>query len=226
MNSPIANMGNRVLYFPMKYFTQIIAATLFLSACSAQPALEPKQIEEEKHVDQENIMQSSSSSQDEIDMEEVAPEVEEEQVDASSSVGSSESLSDMADLHEMLIDTLHNEYRSHARYQAVLDKFDRPSPFPLVDEQSEEKILALQKVLEKYNLPIGKNPYLGHIIAPDRIVQACRKGKEGELETIALYEKFLPLVTDFTDVHTVFSKNAEMSRDTYIPLFNNCIENE
>jgi len=206
----------------MKYFTQIIAATLFLSACSAQPALEPKQIEEEKQVDQENILQSSSSSsQGEIDMKEVSPEVQE-----SSSAGSSESPPDMVDLHEMLIDTLHNEYRSHARYQAVLDTFDRPSPFPLVDEQSEEKILALQTVLEKYNLPIGKNPYLGQIIAPNRIVQACRKGKEGELETIALYEKFLPLVTDFTDVHTVFSKNAEMSRNTYIPLFNNCIENE
>lgn len=207
----------------MKKILTLVWIPLLLTACTAPPPAAIEQKEMPKEIEQETDEVPSSAAPNVTGGE---PQEEEKGQQSPPVQEPEDETLPISGLHEMLIDALHKEYRSHARYQVAIDAFESASPFPLVDKQAEEKISALQNILRKYNLSISKNPYLGQTIAPERVVQSCRKGKEGELETIAMYQSFLPLVTDYSDVQTVFSENAKISSETHVPLFNNCIKNE
>lgn len=187
-----------------------------LSACNAVPPVpsEPEAVDTQSSSSVSSVSSLSSYSTS------LSAKVE------SSIASSSSEAEPVADLHEILVDALHNEYRSHARYQAAVDAFGDVSPFPHVDEAQEQRIAKLQDLFRTYELPIAKNPYLGQTVAPSEIIQACRKGKEGERETAAFYEKLLPLVEHEPDVHAAFANFAEASLSSHVPLFERCIDRE
>ncbi|MGE3979752.1 MAG: hypothetical protein AB7F94_19520, partial [Nitrospira sp.] len=57
---------------------------------------------------------------------------------------------------------------------------------------------------------------------PASVLQACRASVEGEIENIAMYDRFLK-GTEIPDIRAVFQQLQARSRDAHLPAFQRCV---
>ncbi|MDX5476668.1 MAG: DUF2202 domain-containing protein [Bacillaceae bacterium] len=120
----------------------------------------------------------------------------------------SESLS----LAQMLTYALQDEYLAQARYDNIIVNFENIRTFVQIKESELRHIQALLPLFERYQVPIPEDNSASLVVTPVNLKAAYRAGVDGEIENIAMYEKFLTYNLPW-DVRNVFTQVGNASRN-------------
>lgn len=104
----------------------------------------------------------------------------------------------------MLFYAIQDEYLAHARYALVLEKFGDQNPFNNIISSEEQHIAELTAVFEKYGFAIPKDESAEYVIVPATVKEGLENCVDGEVDNIAMYNKFLELEIP-EDVRIVFT---------------------
>ena len=129
-------------------------------------------------------------------------------------------------LEEALGAAIDDEFHARATYRAVLDAFGDVRPFINIVESEGRHIGALQRLFERYELPIPPDRWEGRVSAPASIEAACQAGVEAERENAALYEKLLAAAIGYPDVEETFDRLLSASQDNHLPAFERGLRRE
>jgi hypothetical protein len=123
---------------------------------------------------------------------------------------------------------LDDEYKAHATYQAVIEKFGEVRPFANIIRAEQRHISFLKPLFAKYGLNVPPNPYLSgdkRPKAPATLVEACRIGVQAEIANAALYdEDILPAVKNYADIADVAILLRDASRNNHLSAFQRCVD--
>jgi hypothetical protein len=117
------------------------------------------------------------------------------------------------------------EYAAYATYSAVIEKFGNIEPYRSIRAAEERHILALQRLLTRYNVPIPENTYLGKISLGNDLVKVANDEAQTEIENVAMYDKLLPKVTMYPDITRVFANLRSASQNQHLPAFEAAAKN-
>jgi hypothetical protein len=100
-----------------------------------------------------------------------------------------------------------------------LKKHGDIQPYAAIREAETRHIQALKRQLEKYGIPIPEDKFAPKALAPATLLEAAKQGVESEEKNIALYDRYLAAVKDYTDLTRVFTNLQRASRDAHLPAF-------
>jgi rubrerythrin len=166
-------------------------------------------------------MTESSSEQDESIME------EEESMDAPSpspyiygAVGALED-NDLT-MEEMFTYAIQDEQLAHEEYAYVLETFGDQAPFNNIISSEAQHIAEMTVLFEKYNLAIPADESADHIQRAVDVREALDNCATGEVDNIAMYNKFLEQdIPD--DVRATFTALRNAS-EGHLDAFNKSLE--
>lgn len=116
-----------------------------------------------------------------------------------------------------------DEYKAHATYSAVIEKFGSVRPFIMIIRAEEQHIAALKAILDKYGVATPSDAWSGKVVASDTVAAACQVGVDAEIANAALYRNdLLPKVTAYPDITTVFTNLMNASQNMHLPAFERC----
>lgn len=124
-------------------------------------------------------------------------------------------------LKTALLESINEEYKAHATYQAVIDKFGSTAPFSNIVNSEQSHIDAWKTLLTKYQIAIPEDPFLGKVTAPASLKDACATGVAAEKEDVAMYDRLMKTVTQ-SDVLTVMQQQRDVSQNNHLPAFERC----
>ena len=101
---------------------------------------------------------------------------------------------------------------ARSRYNAILKKFGERPPFSLIKRAEERHIQALLPLFSKHKVMVPKDASLLYTTTPVSLKEAFAAGVRGELDNIAMYEKFLRERNLPQDVKNVFSNLQNASK--------------
>lgn len=112
----------------------------------------------------------------------------------------------------MLTYALQDEYLAQARYNNILEIFGYIRPFAQIREAELRHINALLPLFYRYQIPLPEDISYSFITTPENIKAAYGTGVQGEIDNIAMYDKFLALQIP-NDVRLVFTqlRNASIN---------------
>ncbi|MEC8220762.1 MAG: DUF2202 domain-containing protein [Nanoarchaeota archaeon] len=116
---------------------------------------------------------------------------------------------------------LSDEYKAEATYLQVIEDFGEVKPFTNImaaEQKHAEKLIVL---LEKYDLDIPQNTYIGTIESYDSVQEACSVGVKAEIENVELYDQLLSS-TEREDILRVYRALQRASQENHLPAFENC----
>ena len=113
-------------------------------------------------------------------------------------------------LREILTYALQDEYLAQARYNKILGTFGYIRTFARIQEAELRHISALLQLFNRYQVPVPQDISPQFVTPPASIKNAYAAGVEGEIENIAMYDKFLDLEIP-TDVRNVFTRLKDAS---------------
>ncbi|WP_078435511.1 ferritin family protein [Metabacillus halosaccharovorans] len=115
-------------------------------------------------------------------------------------------------LPSMLTYALQDEYLAQARYKNILETFGNIRTFARIKEAELRHISALLPLFERYKVSIPKDNSSSYVTTPPNIKSAYSAGVQGEIENIAMYEKFISQDIP-NDVKAVFTqlRNASLN---------------
>lgn len=116
-------------------------------------------------------------------------------------------------LEDALVYAIQDEYLAQARYDAVISKFGSIRPFTNIKVSEQRHITALLSLFQKYNVKIPANTAKQYVSAPDTLKAAFTEGVQGELENIAMYDKFVAIPSLPQDVKMVFTQFGAASKN-------------
>ncbi len=119
-----------------------------------------------------------------------------------------------------MIETLEDERRSEAQYQAVIDKFGEVRPFINIVKAERRHQAMLLELFAKYNVEIPGNE-IPEQTSPATVREACEAAVRAEKDNIAIYDKFLKDVKE-PDIHQVFTMLRDASKLNHLPAFERC----
>lgn len=125
-------------------------------------------------------------------------------------------------LAQKLAEALQDEYKAHATYRKVIEKFGQVRPFVNIVEAEARHMAALLGLFEAYGLPVPENRWAGRVSAPDSLEEACRDAVAAEKENLAMYDRLL-VGTEEPDVRHVLLNLQAASRDRHLPAFERCL---
>lgn len=107
-------------------------------------------------------------------------------------------------LPQMLTYALQDEHLAQSRYKNVLETFGDIRTFAQIKEAELRHISALLPLFEKYQVPVPEDISQSFVKTPRNVKSAFAASVEGEVDNIAMYEKFLSyeLPNDITMVFT------------------------
>ncbi|TDL30694.1 DUF2202 domain-containing protein [Jeotgalibacillus sp. S-D1] len=113
---------------------------------------------------------------------------------------------------QMLTYALQDEYLAQARYNNILGNFGYIRTFAQIQEAELRHISALLPLFERYQVPVPADISPSLVSTPENIKAAYAAGVQGEIDNIAMYERFLSFEIP-ADVRTVFSqlRNASLN---------------
>lgn len=115
-----------------------------------------------------------------------------------------------------------DEYKAQAVYDSVMDEIGGVRPFSRIIEAEGSHISALASLFDKYDIPVPADPY-GSLDVADNKADNCAIGVQAEIDNAALYrENLLPVVEDFPDITSVFTKLMDASQEKHLPAFERC----
>ncbi|MGP4069142.1 ferritin family protein [Halobacillus sp. B29] len=105
---------------------------------------------------------------------------------------------------DMLTYAMQDEYLAQARYEDVLNTFGNVRTFARIKEAELRHIAALNTLFTRYQVPLPEDTSQFFVVTPDNIKRAYGAGVRGEIDNIAMYNKFLtyPLPADIRMVFT------------------------
>lgn len=124
-------------------------------------------------------------------------------------------------LKAALIESINEEYKAHATYQAVIDKFGSTAPFSNIVNSEQSHIDAWKGLLTKYQIAIPEDTFIGKVAAPASVKEACATGVAAEKEDVALYDRLMKTVKE-SDVLAVMQQQRDVSQNNHLPAFERC----
>lgn len=115
-------------------------------------------------------------------------------------------------LEEMLTYAIQDEYLAKARYSLVVEKFGEQRPFINIISAEVTHISYLKPLFTKYNVTLPADNAKDYIKVPTSIKESLETGVQGEIENIAMYERFLKQNIP-NDVKTVFTRLKNASQN-------------
>jgi len=115
-------------------------------------------------------------------------------------------------LPQMLTYAMQDEYLAQARYNNILNKFGYVRTFVQIKEAELRHIYALQTLFERYQVPLPEDISQSFVTTPETIKAAYASGVTGEIDNIAMYNKFLSLDLP-SDVRIVFTNLRNASQN-------------
>lgn len=122
----------------------------------------------------------------------------------------------------MILEALNDEYKARAFYRLVIKTFGPVRPFINIVEAEDTHARSLEALCARYGIPLPSDEWESELQPPSSILEACRAGVEGEIENIAMYDRFLR-ETDLTDVRSLFQRLQARSREAHLPAFERCV---
>ncbi len=124
-------------------------------------------------------------------------------------------------LEEVLTEAINEEYKAHATYQAVLDKFGDVAPFNNIIKAEQSHIDAWKRLFTANNMPVPADPFAGKVQAPESLKAACEAGVVAEEEDVALYDRLMQSTTD-AEALAVMEQQRKVSQENHLPAFQAC----
>ncbi|MCA9457245.1 MAG: hypothetical protein KC587_11305 [Nitrospira sp.] len=122
----------------------------------------------------------------------------------------------------MVLEALNDEYKARAFYRLVIKTFGPVRPFSNIVEAEDSHARALERLCARHEIPLPPDEWDRTLQPPSSILEACRLGVEGEIENIAMYERFLE-ETELPDVRALFQRLQARSREAHLPAFERCV---
>lgn len=122
----------------------------------------------------------------------------------------------------MILEALNDEYKARAFYRLVIKTFGPIQPFVNIIEAEDTHARALERLCERYGIPLPVDEWNRTLQPPASVLEACRAGVEGEIENIAMYDRFLKS-TEIPDIRALFQRLQARSRDAHLPAFQRCM---
>jgi rubrerythrin len=115
-------------------------------------------------------------------------------------------------LPQMLTFAIQDEYLAQARYNEILRNFGDIRTFVQIKEAELRHINALLSLFERYQVQIPKDTSQLYVTTPVTLKDAYASGVQGEIDNIAMYNKFLTFDLP-ADARTVFTqlRNASLN---------------
>ncbi|RIW35092.1 DUF2202 domain-containing protein [Bacillus salacetis] len=92
---------------------------------------------------------------------------------------------------QMLTYAMQDEYLAQTRYNIILEKFGQIRTFSRIKEAEKRHIAALQPFFSQYGVPIPPDTSGMYATVPKTLKDAYAAGVKGEIDNIAMYDKFL-----------------------------------
>lgn len=122
----------------------------------------------------------------------------------------------------MVLEALNDEYKARAFYRLVIKTFGPVRPFINIVEAEDTHAKALEALCAWYDIPLPSDDWEAKLQPPASILEACRAGVEGEIENIAMYDRFLNDAT-IPDIRALFQRLQARSREAHLPAFERCV---
>ncbi|PAC95908.1 rubrerythrin family protein [Bacillus paralicheniformis] len=115
-------------------------------------------------------------------------------------------------LPQMLTYAIQDEYLAQARYNEIISNFGNIRTFIQIKEAELRHINALLSLFERYQVQIPEDISNLYVTAPLSLKAAFAAGVQGEIDNIAMYNKFLTFDVP-ADVRTVFTQLRNASQN-------------
>ncbi len=123
----------------------------------------------------------------------------------------------------MILEALDDEYKARALYRSVIKTFGPVRPFINIVEAEDTHARALESLCARYGIPLPPSDnWEARVTPPSSVLEACRAGVEGELDNIAMYDRFLRSVKE-PEVRVLFQRLQARSRDAHLSAFERCV---
>lgn len=116
------------------------------------------------------------------------------------------------------------EYAALASYQAVLDEYGDVEPYLTIMNAEAKHADALIRQLERLDVEVPENPYLGLIPAPENLTAAAEAWAEGEILNVEMYDQLLAQTSD-SQITRVLTNLRRASLESHLPAFELAAEN-
>lgn len=126
-----------------------------------------------------------------------------------------------ANERQALYDALDDEHRAWATYDQVIRDFGPERPFINIREAEMRHIQALQRLFQRYGVPIPENTWVGKAPRFASLKEACEAGVTAEVDNAALFERLLQS-TNREDILAVFQNLQRASQQRHLPAFRRC----
>jgi len=128
-----------------------------------------------------------------------------------------------AEVKDTLDLAINDEYKAHAFYEKVIEKFGSIRPFSMIVRSEEQHISSLKAIYDKYGIEIPEDTWADNLSAPETIQESCQAGVAAEIENAALYrEKLLPAVKDYEDITLTYNSLMSASEEKHLLAFQKC----
>jgi hypothetical protein len=124
-------------------------------------------------------------------------------------------------LQQMLIYAIQDEYLAHAEYAFIINKYGSIRPFSNIIKAEETHINMLKPLFTQYGFPLPEDTAKDHIVVPMDIKAALETCVQGEIDNIAMYEKFLSTRLP-DDVQEIF-KRLKSASENHLRAFRNAL---
>ncbi len=121
----------------------------------------------------------------------------------------------------MILQALNDEYKARAFYRLVIKTFGPVRPFINIVEAEDTHARAVEALCVRHGIPLPADDWDTKLEPPPSILEACRAGVQGELENIAMYDRFLR-ETEKPEVRSLFQRLQARSREAHLPAFERC----
>ncbi|WP_338323639.1 DUF2202 domain-containing protein [Halobacillus salinus] len=120
--------------------------------------------------------------------------------------------SDTLTFPEALTFAMQDEYLAQARYDDILNTFGSIRTFERIKQAEQRHINALLTLFNRYQVPVPENDAAAYVTTPGSVKDAYAAGVQGEIDNIAMYEKFLMYELP-VDARVVFTqlRNASLN---------------
>jgi hypothetical protein len=116
---------------------------------------------------------------------------------------------------------LDDEYHALAVYQSIIASFGEVEPFVEIAASEQRHIEALTNQLNKHQLDIPENPWIGKVPVFESVQMACKAGVEAEIANAELYDQLFSM-TENSSLIRVFTNLSNASVNSHLPQFEAC----
>jgi rubrerythrin len=120
-----------------------------------------------------------------------------------------------------MVESIEDEYKARAFYQAVIDKFGEVRPFSNIVHAEARHAEMWKSIFTKYGLEVPPDNYAGNTEAPESLKAACEAGIEGEIANVEMYDNFLTFVKE-PDIRAAIAQLRMVSKERHLPAFQRC----